>query len=447
LIRREEAKKKPIDGRFSSVQSPAPRMVTAHSSRALRSGRWLTEGLLTLALTTTATAAAAQPVTATVLDRTAVVEQARRRSWGVRVATARSGEARALREGAALPARENPSLQLRSGPRWTSDRGPVADLSLALSWPVDLSGSAGARTRHADAAAEAAEAEVRNSVRLAIGEALDLYARALGAAATVGLAEARTTLDDELVRAAGVRRAAGATGDGDVAMADAVRAEGAARMHRARAEREALRAEILAALGLDAQGATEIAGDLAPPPEPASLETLLARAERRSDVLSSEALVLLARTDVEVQRRAGLPVPRLMVQGIRENEIFVQAGVEVPLPVYQRNQTARAVSAAVAATRELQQEALRARARCEVVAAWRRSDGAARAFAAINGARGAVGESERLALRAYELGRADLVDLLVMRRAAMDAQAAQVDALVTWVRARVALDVAAGTEP
>jgi cobalt-zinc-cadmium efflux system outer membrane protein len=407
--------------------------------------RRLGAALAALALSAAATAHA-QPV-AGALDRDAVIEHARRRSWAVRVAVARSGEARALREGASIPARENPSLQLRSGPRFTNDRGAIPDLSFALSWPVDLSGSAGARTRHAEAAAEAAEAELRDGVRVAVGAALDLYARVLGADEALRLAEARAALDEALVRAAGVRRAAGATGDGDVATASATYAEAAARSLRARAEREALRAELLAALGLDPQAPTEVVGALGPPGESAELEALLARADRRSDVLAGSALVSLARADVDVQRRAGTPVPRLLLQGVRENEVFVQGGVELPLPLYQRNQTARAVSAAVATTREAQREAVRARARGEVVAAWRRADGAAAAFAALAAAMGAADEAERLSTRAYELGQAELATALAARRVATEARAARVDALLAWVRARVALDVAAGVGP
>lgn len=411
---------------------------------------WLVHGLVATALSLAAPAsrAWAQPVAqGQALDREAVIDLARRRSWGVRVAVARSGEARALREGASMPARENPSLQLRSGPRWTSDRGAIPDFSFALTWPIDLSGSPRARERHADAAAEAAEADLRNSARVAIGEALDLYARVLGADEMLRLSESRAALDEGLARVAGVRRAAGATGDTDVAMASAVRAEASARVLRARAEREALRSELLATLSLDPQSPMEVSGTLAPPAPPAELDELLARADRRSDVLSAGAMAQLARADVEVQRRAGTPVPRLMVQGIRENEVFLQAGLDLPLPIYQRNQTARAVSAAVAATRDAQREALRARARAEVVAAWRRSEGAARAFEALSTALGAVDETEHLATRAYELGRSELATVLVVRRTAMDARAARVDALLAWVRARVALDVAAGWEP
>lgn len=437
-----------IDDGFSRVQSRAPVIVTVLQGRARSGGAWLGEGLVAAALALTAITATvdAQPLGPTALDRDAVIERARR-AWGVRAAVARAGEARALREGASIPARENPTLQLRTGPRWTSDRGAVADLSFALSWPIDLSGSAGARGRHADAAAEAAEADVRNSVRLSLGEALDLYVRVLGADEALRLAEARAALDEAMLRVAGVRRAAGATGDGDVATAAALRAEAAARVHRAMAEREALRAELLAMLALDPTATTEVAGTLAPPAEMPTLDDMLARADRRSDVLAGGAQAQLSRADAEVQRRAAVPVPRLLLQGIRENEVFVQAGVEVPLPVYQRNQTARAVSSAVAATRDAQREALRARARAEVVSAWRRCDGAARAFDALTGAAGAVEEAEGLAARAYELGQSELSTLLVVRRAAMDARSGRVEALVGWMRARVALDVAAGVEP
>lgn len=410
---------------------------------------WRLPGLAlaaTLAGVAAPRSSAAQAVAPSTIDRDAVMTLARR-SWSVRVAEARVGEARALHEGASLPARDNPSLQLRAGPRWTADRGAIADVSVTLSWPVDLSGSSGARVRHADVATEAAEATVRDAARVALGDALDHYARCLGAAEFVRLAEARVGVDEALVRAVGVRRGLGATGDADVAMAGTVLADSTARLHRARGELSALRAELMVTLGLDPRSPAEVAGSLGPPEGAVDLDALVARTARRTDVLAAAASVQAARAEAEVQRRGAIPVPRLTLQGLRENELYVQGGVELSLPVFQRNQTARAVLAATAATRATQESAARARAEGEVVAAWRRSEGARAAFEALDASTRAVDDTERLATRAYELGGSDLSSVMVVRRTVMDARAARVEALLAWVRARVALDAAAGVEP
>lgn len=376
-----------------------------------------------------------------------MVRLARTRAPSVRLAEARIGEATALREGASAPARENPLLQLRAGPRFTSERGAIADLSFALSWPLDVSGSSGARVRHADAARAAAEGEASDAARVAVAAAIDLYVRFLGAAERLRLAEAQRALDASVLRIAEARRTAGALGDGEVALATALAAGGVARSRQARGEQEALRVELLTALGVDPRAPTEVTGELAPPAESAPLEALLARADRRADALAADLRARSAQTDVEVQRRVGWPVPRLLLQGIRENEVFAQAGVELPLPLYQRNQTARAVAGAVAATRAAERDAVEARVRGEILAAWARSEAAADAFHALEGARGAVEQSERLATRAYELGQSDLTGVVVVRRTTAEARVALADALVAWVRARAALDAAAGVEP
>jgi cobalt-zinc-cadmium efflux system outer membrane protein len=119
----------------------------------------------------------------------------------------------------------------------------------------------------------------------------------------------------------------------------------------------------------------------------------------------------------------------------------------MPLPLYQRNQTARAVAGAVAATREVERDAAEARVRGEILAAWARCEAAADAFRALEGARAAVEQSERLATRGYELGQSDLTSVVVVRRTTAEARVAFAEALLAWVRARAALDAAAGVEP
>ncbi|MBK8694933.1 MAG: TolC family protein [Deltaproteobacteria bacterium] len=194
--------------------------------------------------------------------------------------------------------------------------------------------------------------------------------------------------------------------------------------------------------GLPPTAQVELAGNLeeddAPP-----LGALLALLPRRSDLAGAELAVRAARADARLQGRLGVPLPSLSFQGGRENEYFAQGGLEVPLPIYQRNQTARAVAAARVATRQAERVAALARAEAELRAAYASYEGARGSFAALRAADDAVGLTERLATRAYELGQRDLASVLVARRTAAEARQRRLEALVALGRAQVAVDQAA----
>ena len=399
---------------------------------------------LCLGLLSAGPAGAQEAVT---LDRARVVAMALAHAPAVGPAVARVGEARALHVGARALAPENPTVTLRAGPRFVAgDTEPLLDVNLSFSWPFDVSGARGARTALADAATEAAEAEVADARRLAAARALDLWVRALGAVEGVRLAEARAALDADLTRSARSRRDAGSGNDLDVALTTVEQADSAARGEAARGERDALLAALRGEAGLPPTAQVELAGNLeeddAPP-----LGALLALLPRRSDLAGAELAVRAARADARLQGRLGVPLPSLSFQGGRENEYFAQGGLEVPLPIYQRNQTARAVAAARVATRQAERVAALARAEAELRAAYASYEGARGSFAALRAADDAVGLTERLATRAYELGQRDLASVLVARRTAAEARQRRLEALVALGRAQVAVDQAAGRPP
>jgi outer membrane protein TolC len=53
-------------------------------------------------------------------------------------------------------------------------------------------------------------------------------------------------------------------------------------------------------------------------------------------------------------------------------------------------------------------------------------------------------DAENLILRAYDLGKSTLVEVVTVRRETGQARAAHLDALVALARARIALDATAG---
>lgn len=418
--------------------------MTADRRRRQGGCRGALPGLLVAILILAPRLAVAQE--ALTLDRAGVVALARLRAPGVTTATVRVGEARALHVGARSLASENPSITLRAGPRFIRGDDPLLDVNLSILWPFDVSGSRGARSSLADAATEAAEAEVTDAQRLAVARALDLWVRAAGAVERVRLAEARAALDGALVQSARSRRDAGSGNDLDVALAVVEQADGAARVRTARAEHEALLATLRGELGLAADARVVLAGGLELPDSP-PLPELLARLPRRPDLAGAVLAVRAAQADARLQSRLGVPVPRLSLQGGRENEFFAQGGVEVPLPIYQHNQTATAVAGARVATREAERAVALARAEAELRAAFATYQGFREALATLRAADEAVDVAERLATRAYELGQRDLASVLVARRTAAEARLRRLEVSIELARASVAVDQAAGRSP
>jgi cobalt-zinc-cadmium efflux system outer membrane protein len=127
--------------------------------------------------------------------------------------------------------------------------------------------------------------------------------------------------------------------------------------------------------------------------------------------------------------------------------LYTHAQIDVPLPVYQRNQTRVAVSEARIATSERERDAALARAAGEVRAAYARYRSAVAAVNAYSAARSSIEDAEQLATRAYELGQNDLAHAITVRREVALVRSADLDARIALARARVALDRAAGTLP
>ncbi len=381
-----------------------------------------------------------------VLDRATVARLARDHGPAVTVADTRVGEARALHAGAGALAPVNPELSVYGGPRWLPGETPAADVTLALSWPVDFSGARGPRVALADDRTRAAEADASEVRRVAAGEALDLWVRALGAEARVRLAADREQLDAATVTAARIRREAGSVGDGDVALAVVVHADGTARLRAAEGDREALEAVLRGRLGISPATVVALAGELTMD-DPAPLAELTAALPRRADLVRAANLVRAARTDVTLQDRQGTPLPRLTLAGGRDVEYFTHVGVDLPLPVYQRNQGGRAIAAARVETATAERAAAITLADADLRAAHASWLGARRAFDALEGATGAMADAERLAARSYELGQSTFAELLVVRREAAAARAAHLDARIALARARIAVDLAAGSVP
>jgi cobalt-zinc-cadmium efflux system outer membrane protein len=387
-------------------------------------------------------AAGAQEI---LLDRDKVIELARAQAPAVKLAAARIGEARALRVGARAPATPNPEVGIAVGPRALLGT-TVIDVVGSLSIPIDLSGALSLRVRVADERARAAEAEADDARRLAVGAALDAFLVALGTGQRVQLEQERAQLDDTLYASARVRRQAGTIGDLDLQLTAVLRADSLARLKRAEGERDAAFVSLRARLGLSPQAQIRLGGSLDAAPAP-PLDALLPRLRQRPDRRRAQAAIDVADDDARLQRRLGVPAPRVTAAGGRDGELFARFGLDLPVPVYQRNQTARAVADARRATAAAEATLVDAAADADLRAAYATYVAAARAYEVLHAAAPATSDAEHLATRAYELGQTTLPNLVVARRETASARVAHLDARIALARARAALDKAAGALP
>lgn len=397
---------------------------------------------LSAALALSLAASEARAETPLALDRMAVAKLAATQSPSAVVATYRIAEARALGVGAR--ATPNPEVSAYVGPRW--EAGATTDFFVGVAWPLDLSGAPSRRARVAVDRAHAAEAEADVARRSAVAEALDLWVRALGADERARVEDARLKLDRALVSAADARRRAGTTGDGELALARILEAEGIARKASADGEREALLVRIRGRLGLGPAVAVRLAGSLEPD-SPPPLQTLIARLPRQPTAARAQANVTAAASNASLQERLGVPIPRVTAGGGRDPRSYVHVGLDLPVPIFQRNQTSTAEATARAATARSEYAQSASLTEAELRAAYVEYSAARVALDALRAVVPQIDDAEHLATRSYELGQSTLTEVVTTQREATAARLAVIDAEVALARARNAVDALAGATP
>lgn len=389
----------------------------------------------------------APAVWAETLTRERVVELVRANSPAVRLAKSRAEEVQAQQVGAGALAQNNPVVSATVGPRFIPSTGTAVDANVSLSWPLEFFGVPGTKKALADERAHAAAAEVDDATRLALLDALLLWSTTQQLDARLALEVSRVSLDTELLRIAKARRAAGSVGDADVALALVLSAEGQARLETTRGEVAATQHQLRARLGLapdDPLTLPALENEQADAPE---LAAALARVERHPALARALATAAAEQTNAELQRKTGLPVPRLLVNGEHSPEYTARAGLEVPLPLYQRNQTEQAIATARARTAALEVDTTRAQLEADFRAAHARLVAARAVLITLERSSAAVADAEHLVTRGYELGQASLSEVVSARREANAARAALVDARAGLVRARTLFHLVTGVPP
>jgi len=294
----------------------------------------------------------------------------------------------------------------------------------------------------AEARLEAQRAEVAAAVRESFGQSLAAQLRAQ-------LAIEALTVAQEGVAAAQERFEAGAAALLEV---NTARVE-LGRMARDRGETQRRSAEALGELhlllGLDSAEVLSLQGELLARGSILEEATLIDQAlANRTEITASRRELDAAKAEARLAAREWIPTPRIGASYSREEESdtrIVQGLLSFDLPLFHRNQAARGVAAARITQLETALEATIRQVRQEVataVARLRAARAAADGFA--SDVVKAMQENIELSTESYRAGKIEFLELLLIRRQALEARHEQIDVLEELHTAQVRLDRALG---
>jgi cobalt-zinc-cadmium efflux system outer membrane protein len=355
--------------------------------------------------------------------------------------------AQARLRGAALFLQSNPELEGAVGPRLRAGDTSV-DVGLGVSQRLELFGQRGARREVAESELASSTARLEaERVELA-AEVREAFARALASEQELRLAEEGRALAEQSLKAAEERLAAGAASRIEVNTALVALGRAARERARATQRRVTAYAQLRLLLGLEPTEALTLEGDLrGTASTPPSRELLVAQAlTQRPEVKAARAELETARAEARLASREALPSPRVGASYSREEGAhIIQGTLGIELPVFNRNQAARGVSAARVAQAEALLGATEQAVRSEVGLALERHQ-AARAAAEVYSEEvlAALQQNLELVNEAYRAGKVDFLELLVIRREALDARGGLIETLEELNTAEAQLQRALG---
>ncbi len=389
-------------------------------------------------LVTRAGAASAEPGP---LTRERVSELVRQ-APPARVARSEAAVYGAAAAGAGGPS-ENPVLSGMGGIRRNPDGSRPLSAQASLAWPIELGGQSSKRSAVARAEHQASLLAAQGSERLALLEALLQYQLVLKDERELALAEARHALSQRFHSAAQRRQAAGGVPELDVALAALQERQDAAARATAEGARDADQQQLASLLGLPRSVAAR--DELVPEGEAPALAELLAGAAERPEVRAALAELGTVRARAERVRAESWPTLNVLAQYERDDGADVGLlGLEIPLPVLNTSSSEVATSAAEIKVAEAKLLQARARAEGQARELHARYLATRAALDALAPVEALATRAVSLATRGYELGESDLNSVLLVRREALEAQAALLNAQHGHALMKLELLVSAG---
>lgn len=387
---------------------------------------------------------AAPTAAQTVLTLDDVLARARTRAGAVTVARARVAEVEAGTVDAALRLRENPVIEVAAGPR-SGAAGPSTAFEIGAFQQFENGGRRAARVAGAAAATDRARADADEIVRHTAFEAALAFVEGIAARERLHLAEEADAVSRDLLAATERRHALGDIAAIDLNLARIEAARTGAALRAARAELTAAVGTLRAVLQIAAAEPIELRGTLELPPPP-SIEELRPALLARSDLAAMRAEVREAEAEIQMARALGRADLGVRVAYEREDASnVVLGGLTVALPAFQRGQGLLAAGSARASRARIELEMRAERAEAELDSAY--AAYSQRVDAADTLAREAlpnVADNEALARRSYEAGELNLMEMLLLRRDALDTRMTLIDRRLDAARSRLKVDFLSG---
>jgi cobalt-zinc-cadmium efflux system outer membrane protein len=341
---------------------------------------------------------------------------------------------------------ENPVLTGLGGVRFNPDGSRPFSGQASLAWPIDLGGQRGARVEAAKAEHRAALASTESGLRRMLLGALLQHQLVLRDERQLAIAEARHALSERFYAAAQRRLAAGSVPELDVALAAMQEKQDASTRASAAGARDADILILSTLLGLPAP--TVVAGALVPEGEPPPLAELDRELSQRAEVRAAAASLDAAQARAARARAGRFPTMNVLAQYERDDRANIGlVGFALPLPLLNANGVDVATSAA-------EVDAAQARVAQSRLVANGQSQELYTRYLATKAAMDALAPTEALATRAvslatrgYELGENDLASVLLVRREAIEAQAALLDVQHGHSAVKIELLVTTGRSP
>ncbi len=378
------------------------------------------------------------------------IQHAFARNPEIRAAEARLGEALGRLTGAETYP-YNPTVQGRAASRQGGGQSS-ADFRVFLDQRLEIAGQRGSRIDAASAELAAERARVLREKRLLAARVHLAFVTALEAQELLEVSLRDTELAERLHQLSRRRleRGAGTQLDVNVAATELGRAE--ARYQAAEAAYQSQRAALAEAMGLEPtllplpQGELHVTLDALP-----SLEQLVESARtRRADLQALRDLEVASRARHEQARAEAWPDVTLRAFAGHEegSDILIGGGLSVPIPLFNRNQgrveETRARIDRVQAERQTGELSVDR----QVVAAHARYQAGLRTSERLRQlVLGTLEQNIELLQRSFEAGKATWPEVIVIRRALVDAQRELTTAEASTRRAWVELQVAAGQMP
>ena len=359
--------------------------------------------------------------------------------------------------------RPNPTLDLeQTTGRFTASPGE-RETSIGVAVPIEISGKRRRRSELAQAELEAVEAEVADRERRLAGEVRANYAEALAALRELETTENLNQLDLQTTRfvQARVNEGESAPLELNLLRVEVDRLRSRRALVEGRLAAAFLRIQVLAGLPpADPLRLREDLGTLVLPAPPVSSEAAVDIALRnRPDLRLARLQEEVAQAGLNLARSTSAPdvtaftrytlshssFNETPVGPISDRDKLFTFGVSIGIPIFNRNQGAKAEASAAISQARTRREFLEAVVRSEVQSAYARYEAARAAVNTFE--QGVIARSNdniRVIRAAYELGQFSITELLNEQRRLVDSQREFTEALSERYRALADLQSAIG---